>query len=93
MTEFRPADVSEKLPDSICVSCIYWQDKDECFVTRVDMIKLLEALVAAPSRFTVEEKNRIRRSLEGYRPRTVSRAKPDSQDFHTLIMAFPPPKP
>jgi hypothetical protein len=57
----------------------------------VDTIYLLEQLVAA--RFTVEEKNRIRRNLEGFRPLTVSKAKPDSEEFFKLIMGFPSPKP
>lgn len=45
------------------------------------------------TRFTVEEKNRIRRNLEGFRPITVSKSKPGSEDFFKLIMGFPNPKP
>ncbi|PVU86086.1 hypothetical protein BB560_006815 [Smittium megazygosporum] len=44
-------------------------------------------------RFTVEEKNRIRRNLEGFRPLTASKGKADSLDFYKLIMAYPNPKP
>jgi hypothetical protein len=51
----------------------------------------LEALVG--TRFTVEEKNRIRRNLEGFRPITVSKAKAGSEGFFKLIMSFPNPKP
>ncbi|ORY10048.1 hypothetical protein BCR34DRAFT_486286 [Clohesyomyces aquaticus] len=76
---------------SICVSCIYWEEKEECFITSVDTIMLLEQLVNV--RFTVEEKNRIRRNLEGFRPLTVSKAKSDSEDFFKIIMGFPNPKP
>jgi len=90
---FRPVTVSERPPNSICISCIYWQEKDECYVTSVDTISLLEQLVVAPARFTVEEKNRIRRNLEGFRPATVSKAKADSEEFFKIIMAFPNPKP
>ncbi|KAH7035820.1 uncharacterized protein B0I36DRAFT_373162 [Microdochium trichocladiopsis] len=93
ITNFRPVTVSERPPNSICISCIYWQEKDECYVTSVDTISLLEQLVAAPARFTVEEKNRIRRNLEGFRPATVSKAKADSEEFFKIIMAFPNPKP
>jgi hypothetical protein len=57
----------------------------------VDTIYLLESLVGV--RFTVEEKNRIRRNLEGFRPLTVSKAKADSEDFFKVIMGFPAPKP
>jgi hypothetical protein len=90
---FKAVSVNERPPNSICVSCIYWAEKNECYVTSVDTILLLEQLVAAPARFTVEEKNRIRRNLEGFRPLTVSKAKPDSEEFFKIIMAFPNPKP
>ncbi|KAK9377501.1 uncharacterized protein V1513DRAFT_109359 [Lipomyces chichibuensis] len=75
-----------------CVmSCIYWAARKEFYVTSVDCIFLLEQLVSA--RFTVEEKNRIRRNLEGYRPLTVSKGRIESEQFFKLIMAFPNPKP
>ncbi|KAI1762679.1 hypothetical protein GGR53DRAFT_407122 [Hypoxylon sp. FL1150] len=92
-TSFKPVTVNERPPQSICISCIYWAEKDECYVTSVDTISLLEQLVAAPGRFTVEEKNRIRRNLEGFRPLTVSKAKADSEEFFKVIMGFPSPKP
>ncbi|KAJ2476882.1 hypothetical protein IWW47_006270, partial [Coemansia sp. RSA 2052] len=82
---------ADRVPNSIVVSCIYWEEKQDFFVTSVDCIHLLESLIAV--RFTVEEKNRIRRNLEGFRPLTVSKCKPDSADFFKLIMSFPNPKP
>jgi len=90
-TTFSPVSVDDRPPNSVCISCIYWEEKQECFVTSVDTIYLLEQLVAA--RFTVEEKNRIRRNLEGFRPLTVSKGKQDSEEFFKVIMAFPAPKP
>lgn len=89
--DFKPITPEERTPNSICISCIHWDGKGECFVTSVDTIYLLESLVAV--RFTVEEKNRIRRNLEGFRPLTVSKAKADSEDFFKVIMGFPAPKP
>ncbi|KAJ6258252.1 hypothetical protein Dda_7171 [Drechslerella dactyloides] len=88
---FAPVSPSERQANSICISCIWWQERSEAFVTSVDCIYLLEALVGV--RFTVEEKNRIRRNLEGFHPLTVSKAKPDSESFFKLIMSFPNPKP
>ena len=82
---------TDRAQTATCISCIYWAEKSECYVTSVDCIYLLEALISA--RFTVEEKNRIRRNLEGYHPLTVSKAKADSENFFKLIMAFPNPKP
>ncbi|KAJ5702156.1 hypothetical protein N7488_009704 [Penicillium malachiteum] len=89
--DFKPVTPEERTPNSICISCIAWEGKSECFVTSVDTIYLLESLVAV--RFTVEEKNRIRRNLEGFRPLTVSKAKADSEEFFKVIMGFPAPKP
>ncbi|KKY21914.1 putative transcriptional regulator medusa [Phaeomoniella chlamydospora] len=89
--DFKPISQEERQQNMICISCIWWEEKQECFVTSVDTIFLLEALVAV--RFTVEEKNRIRRNLEGFRPLTVSKVKSDSEDFFKLIMGFPNPKP
>lgn len=88
---FQPVAADERPSNSVCISCIYWEEKQECFVTSVDTIYLLEHLVAA--RFTVEEKNRIRRNLEGFRPLTVSKGKSDSEEFFKVIMGFPNPKP
>lgn len=90
---FRAVPVNERPPNTICISCIWWAEKGECFVTSVDTIHLLEQLVASPNRFSVEEKNRIRRNLEGFHPLTVSKAKTDSEEFFKIIMGFPNPKP
>lgn len=89
--QFKPITPGSRTPTSICISCISWEGKNECFVTSVDTIYLLESLVAM--RFTVEEKNRIRRNLESFRPLTVSKAKAESKDFFNVIMGFPAPKP
>lgn len=86
---FHIVTAADRTPGSICVNCIWWNDKKEAFMTSVDTIFLLERIIG--SRFTVEEKNRIRRNLEGFHPLTVSKAKCES--FFTLIMRFPPPKP
>ncbi|KAG0315560.1 hypothetical protein BGZ99_007404 [Dissophora globulifera] len=88
---FAPVAPAERQPNSIVISCIYWAERNDCFLTSVDCIYLLESLIAV--RFTVEEKNRIRRNLEGFRPITVSKCKPDSAEFFKLIMSFPNPKP
>ncbi|KAL5338765.1 hypothetical protein BJX70DRAFT_186010 [Aspergillus crustosus] len=90
-TNFKPVAPEERAPNSICISCIYWDGQDEFFVTSVDTIYLLESLVGV--RFTVEEKNRIRRNLEGFKPLTVSKSKADSEEFFKVIMGFPAPKP
>jgi hypothetical protein len=90
-TDFKAVAPEDRQPNSICISCIWWEEKQDCYVTSVDTIFLLESLVAV--RFTVEEKNRIRRNLEGFRPLTVSKSKADSEEFFKIIMGFPSPKP
>ncbi|GAM84642.1 hypothetical protein ANO11243_026410 [Dothideomycetidae sp. 11243] len=80
-----------RAPGNIYVNCIWWKEKSACYITSVDTIQLLESLVAV--RFTVEEKNRIRRNLEGFRPATVSKTRPDCEEFFKTIMGFPSPKP
>ena len=90
-TNFRAVTLEQRAPNSICVSCIWWEERGETYVTSVDTIQLLESLVGV--RFTVEEKNRIRRNLEGFRPLTVAKGKSDSERFFKVIMDFPNPKP
>jgi hypothetical protein len=76
--------------DSV-VSCIYRAEAEGCVVTSVDIICLLERLTN--DSFPVEEKNRIRRNLEGLRPTTVSKHKSTSGSFFQRIMDFPDPRP
>lgn len=90
-THFQPITARDRLPTSICISCIYWEERKECFVTSFDTLYLLEQLLVA--RFTVDEKNRIRRNLEGFYPLTVSKGNANSEAFFKMIMAFPKPKP
>lgn len=89
--DFDAAPADNGPPKGIYVSCIWWAERQECYVTSVDTIHLLESLIAV--KFLVEEKNRIRRNLEGFRPTTVSKTKSDSEDFFSVIMGFPHPKP
>ena len=90
---FQPVTPEEhaQAPGCIYVNCIWWEEENGCYITSVDTIQLLESLVAV--RFTVEEKNRIRRNLEGFRPQTVSKTKTKCEEFFKIIMGFPSPKP
>lgn len=73
------------------ISCIFREEVTACYVTSVDVIYLLERLTNGV--FPVEEKNRIRRNLEGLRPTTVSKHKPGFGNFFQRIMDFPDPRP
>ncbi|KAI9279100.1 hypothetical protein BY458DRAFT_488071 [Sporodiniella umbellata] len=78
-------------PPDFVVSCIYWEEKEDYYVTSVDCISLLQFLIGVM--FTVEEKNRVRRNLEGFEPETISKHKEDTVEFFRLVMGFPKPKP
>ncbi|TFK86991.1 hypothetical protein K466DRAFT_646110 [Polyporus arcularius HHB13444] len=91
---------SEYADGDTVVSCIYRPadaagpgetPASQCCITSVDIIFLLECIVG--DIFNIEEKNRIRRNLEGFRPRTVSKNKVGTEEFFQKIMDFPPPKP
>ncbi|CAG8471365.1 959_t:CDS:2 [Ambispora gerdemannii] len=88
---FAALNHEDRTPNAIIVSCIWWKSKNEYYITSVDCVSLLEALIAV--RFTVEEKNRIRRNLEGFKPLTAGKNSKDSDDLFRLIMGFSNPKP
>ena len=77
--------------DCVVISCMFREERNSCWVTSVDMLYLLEAVIG--NRFSVEEKNRIRRNLEGFRPQTISKNKTTSDTFFRTIMSYPPPRP
>lgn len=78
-------------PNDIVISCIHREETESFCVTSVDIIHLLQRLVN--TEFEVDEKNRIRRNLEGLRPTTVSKSRPGFETFFQRIMDFPDPKP
>lgn len=61
---FRPISQTDYRKDQVVVSCIFRFDKNDCYITSVDAIYLLEALLG--DRFSTEEKNRIRRNIETF---------------------------
>lgn len=88
---FHAVAPEERIPGSICVSCIWWEEKEEAYITSVDTISLCEALCG--KKFNVPEKNRIRRNLEGFKPVTITKDKQESEEFFKVIMGFANPKP
>lgn len=91
--EFKPIELDQFDNLYTVVSCLLWQNaeandavKTKFYVTSVDVIQLLENLVS--QRFAVEEKNRIRRNLQGLRPLTIARSKKNYADFFQQIMKY-----
>jgi hypothetical protein len=76
---------------TMTISCIYRSSTSTTYFTSVDVIQLLQHL--ADERFKVEEKNRIRRNLEGFHPTTISKSRANLESFFMQIMEFPAPKP
>ena len=77
--------------DSICVSCVFWQEKGECYITSVDALLLSEILLGV--RFHGKDKNRIRRRMDEFRPVTVSKTKPECEAFFKLLIGYSDPTP
>jgi len=76
-------------PYSVC--CFYWGQMKSYFFTGIDCIRLIEALTFKS--YSLEQKNRIRRNLEGFHPLTVMGSKPICQDIFQLIMTVTKPRP
>ena len=95
-TYFRPVRANEQPAsherNERRISCIYWEERDEYYVTSVDTIFLLETLVDVQTKFKPEEKNRIRRNLATYRPETLSKGSDDTESFFRLVMDFSNPQ-
>ncbi|KAI4278506.1 MAG: hypothetical protein L6R35_006089 [Caloplaca aegaea] len=70
---FKPVAAEEKSPGTICVSCIWWEERGECFFTSVDNIQVLQ--LVAGQHFIVKEQNRIRRNVENMSPTTIRKRK------------------
>jgi hypothetical protein len=85
--------------NALSISCIRWAPSPpgeiqhrlagQCLFTSVDIILLLEKLIG--NAFTLQEKNRIRRNLEGYRPETIKK-EGSTGLFFQQVMAYSEPK-
>jgi hypothetical protein len=76
---------------SIVISCIRRQDVGSYHVTSVDILYLVENIVGEP--LSTDEKNRLRRNVECYKPSTVAKNNEKTKDFFQQIMDFPSPQP
>ncbi|KAF5229503.1 hypothetical protein FANTH_14179 [Fusarium anthophilum] len=89
----RPVGTKQRIMNCICISCIWWDERGECYVTSVDIIRLLEQLFVPSNCFSAKEKALIHRELDKLHPQIVYKTKPDTQEFFKTIMGFPDPKP
>ncbi|UZO24128.1 uncharacterized protein OCT59_016446 [Rhizophagus irregularis] len=95
MASFKAVDLIEQPKNGIFVSCLYWYDKkiqcDKWYFTSTDYLNLLESLTGI--RLTSDEKNRIRRNLEEYKPITVGKNKNDGDEIYKDLMSYSFAKP
>lgn len=81
--------VDEIPANSICFSCIWSDNFSYRYLTHFDALYLLERLVEVPGHFSVEKKNRLRRSFEAFDPVMITKANGyDSGIFLKTVMAF-----
>ncbi|KAG2224999.1 hypothetical protein INT45_000120, partial [Circinella minor] len=73
----------------VVMSCITF--KQNLWITSVDLIHLLEYIMRVT--LNIEEKNRIRRNLEGFHPITVSKHEEETVDLYYHVMGFKAPFP
>ncbi|KAG1140159.1 hypothetical protein G6F37_007942 [Rhizopus arrhizus] len=86
---YRPKHPQD--PPDFITSCIYWESRQDYYITSVDYVGLLQFVIGVV--FTTEERNRVRRNLEGLVPETISKHKQDTAEFYKQIMSYPKPKP
>jgi hypothetical protein len=95
----HPITSAEYIDHMLTISCIYFQPSPlgeiqhklagTCVFTSVDIILFMERLINYL--FSVQEKNRIRRNLEGFHPVTIKKEGTTAR-FFTQVMAYSQPK-
>lgn len=91
--DFKAIPVDDIPANSICTSCIWWDKGSDCYFTHVDVIHLLEQLIAALNGFTIEKKRSLRCHFEGFRPLTISKTTLYGSELFKTVMAFGNPRP
>ncbi|KAG7403784.1 hypothetical protein Forpe1208_v016157 [Fusarium oxysporum f. sp. rapae] len=89
----QSVSVNEIPSGSICISCIWWAEKGECYVTSVDIVYLLGQLIVGPKLFDRQERERVRCNLDTFESQTIRKINPDTKKFFNIIMGFSDPKP
>lgn len=91
--DFKAVLVTEIPANSICISCIWCDDFSDCYLTHFDAMYLLEQLLEAPGRFSVEKKNRLLHNLDDFHPQTISGTKNHTSGLFKTVMDFGHPRP
>lgn len=84
-TDFMIDD--DSTANKVTISCIYWPEQNQYLYTSADLLDLLQFAVGG--RLTSDEKNRLRRNWEAFKPQTISKTRKDEQSFFNTLMKFP----
>lgn len=85
---------SEEKPGSMVISCLFPPNKDECYLTSADFIRLISLLVdPRAAKLSIEAKNRFRRCLEVFHPITVRKKDKGDSGLFNYLMCMPAPRP
>lgn len=104
-TGFEPVVAEERSPNTLCISCIWWEERAECFLTSVDTLRLCS--LVAGNDFDTKEHNRIRRNVSNMHPITIDKLREGKEEeeeeemedvfeiekFFELVMGFNNPRP
>jgi hypothetical protein len=80
--------------DGIIVSCLKPPGQGSFYITSVDLIRLITLLINPRTKtLGIEEKNRIRRSLERFEPATVKKNDRETVGLFNYLMCITEPRP
>ena len=80
--------------EGIAVSCLKPPGGGNFYITSVDLLRLITFLINPRTKdFGIDEKSRIRRSLECFKPITVKKNHPESIGLFNYLMCIMEPRP
>lgn len=86
-----PRDVEQ---GGTVISCITPPGSDSHYITSVDCVRLMSYLLnPQDQKLSIDEKNRIRRTLEPFRPMTVKRTDARTASIFNWVISMPEPRP
>ncbi|CAO3701266.1 unnamed protein product [Rhizopus stolonifer] len=85
------SDIGKKeRANPLAISCIWWQEKDQYFVTSCDIVRIVEGLIGIS--LNKQHKNRMRRQLQSYSPMTIGKKYDEEiNTFYLQLIGFTTP--
>lgn len=80
--------------NKIIISCLLPPEQKFHFITSVDFVRLISMLVnPTTKKLSIEEKNRVRRSLEVFQPLTLKKHEASTAGIFNYLMCLHTPRP